>query len=82
MVDLCLILLLGVQNEGKARLKSAGVGVWNFLDFSKGGLGDAEYLRNGQCSLLLMGKSRGKVAFACILNAQRVRIIYKPCQCL
>ena len=58
------------------------MGAGTFLDFSKGGLGDAEYLRNGQCSLLLMGKSRGKDVFARILNAQRVRIIYKPRQCL
>ena len=40
------------------------------------------YLRNGQCSLLLMWKSRGKVVVARILNAQRVRTIYKPRQCL
>ena len=53
-----------------------------FSDFSKGGLGDAEYLRNGQCSLLLMGKSRGKVVFTRILNVERVRTIYKPRQCL
>ena len=43
---------------------------------------DAECLRNGQCSLLLMGKSRGKVVVARILNVEGVRTIYKPRQCL